>query len=474
MRPITLLPPQLYQPSTRSLDVKMANKNQQTVVYWERILTLEKELTDEKAWHEATQVRLAEAQKETADLQKVFDNTLNKIGRHEATASAAETKNRDLQRQINELNDKVKKQASEYSASNRENQLIDEKTRLKHEMHFLKVEMKGLKEKLILDGGVGGSSCNKCLELSCKVDRLTRQLQAEKSGNLGKCDFMRSDLDKGFADGDDEEPLPGGGSSHPSGPAQRSMPAAPMFQKPRDIPEWLIKKEQGQSAGKKRKRSAEEEAAEELLDLAMDDGPTATKRKLVKLPFMPKKPKSVERGKTFESAKIDALDFGFTAICKYDQNWDHDVYDPGSLRNDVGELWERIEKCADSIWIPNKGEYWQWEFQRPDFKPLTPVCVSQRCLGQRTRWGRERQGYYACKDCVTRKRPCFTYVLKPYTEWVPGNKGHFELLPLHEDDQNKKAPFKKDFEVRYWFDDTKEIELPGDGYINLEQEPSHD
>ena len=224
---------------------------------------------------------------------------------------------------------------------------------------------------------------------------------------------------------------------------------------------------------KKRKRSVQEELEDEITDLqtggAHPVAPEPRKRKNISRDEdsedddihlgdgpTPKGFRSWGKSNTQGTASQDVEQFNFKAICNYNTDGSVNQFYPSKDLGACEELWERIEIISRGIWERNKGGYWQWEFERQKYAPMTPPCVTKKCQGGRTRWRLGCEGAHACKDCVAAGRPCFTYVFEMGDD---GYKyGQFVLLPMHKDDQKKTVVVGKN-ELCYWVnDDTKLVD----------------
>ncbi|KAK5163585.1 uncharacterized protein LTR77_010534 [Saxophila tyrrhenica] len=327
---------------------------------------------------------------------------------------------------------------------------------------------------------------------------LANQLQAEKAANMKRHAFMTSDPEKEMEDEDDEEELPDlrsqaaikaeklGSSSLPVHQTALSSPPPTPFKRPKPPPPQSPAQKQTPTrappSSKKRKSSAETEAAEELATLTVYDAPTGSRRRnrpiyagdLEALGERTATNGSARPAKKQKSSKVvpdggsKEYQFDFRAIVSYDAEGEvFEFYRCNELLP-MGELWERIELCARTMWEAKKGEAWSEQFKVDSGKAANQqkhLCVSQKCQGLRTTW-RGGEGMFACKECVKLGRPCFTFVCTGGWGDDGCPLGEFRLLPLHEGDRVKRV--KKDYEIRHWIDD--EIVLVDTDEVGLEED----
>ncbi|KXT13747.1 hypothetical protein AC579_10083 [Pseudocercospora musae] len=131
--------------------------------------------------------------------------------------------------------------------------------------------------------------------------------------------------------------------------------------------------------------------------------------------------------------------FEFQAVTSHLADGDIEAFDSQEqLKDECDELWERIQRCYDA-WEEAKGEAWEFEFEKAQYKPTLPPCVTTKLTSKtgRMSWYPGCEGKFACKKCVEEGKPCFTW-----------NGEEFWLLPLREED--RKYPIKEGLEIRYW------------------------
>jgi hypothetical protein len=398
----------------------------------QRVADLTANLAAETASHVATQVRLTNAENRLSNAENRLQNSLRNFARQK----------RDAERRIKGLEEELAKTKSGCDPSNEHYKLREQIVFLKNDIQFREKELQRFRE-------ING--------------RLSRQLQAEKANTATHFGTFSSNNWKLGAEGDDDEPLPGYGNLPGSEMQNTGTNNRPTFRQPYQIPEDLFKfkqeeskpdiKEEPRPKGT-RKRSRVDEAGLELKDLdigSTEELPPRKKKAAVHSRLRSKKSKATRQ------LNLDGneVPFEFTAICKYDAKGNSDFFTSEDLKNTVGELWDRIEICARTIWTREFGELWQDVFQDPSYYPSSPVCVSQKCQGKRTKWQhRGFEGYYACRDCVEHGRPCFIYSLKQHYA-DDEEKGIFQLLPLHEKD--RLTPVTDKFEIRYWVNDNQKM-----------------
>ncbi|EME86532.1 uncharacterized protein MYCFIDRAFT_194566 [Pseudocercospora fijiensis CIRAD86] len=131
--------------------------------------------------------------------------------------------------------------------------------------------------------------------------------------------------------------------------------------------------------------------------------------------------------------------FEFQAVTSHLPEGDIEAFDSQEqLKDECDDLWERIQRCYDA-WEEAKGEAWEFEFEKAQYRPTLPPCVTTKLTSKtgRMSWYPGCEGKFACKKCVEEGKPCFTW-----------NGEEFWLLPLREED--RKYPVKEGFEIRYW------------------------
>ncbi|KXT04833.1 hypothetical protein AC578_9742 [Pseudocercospora eumusae] len=131
--------------------------------------------------------------------------------------------------------------------------------------------------------------------------------------------------------------------------------------------------------------------------------------------------------------------FEFQAVTCHLADGDIEAFDSQEqLKDECDELWERIQRCYDA-WEEAKGEAWEFEFEKAQYRPTLPPCVTTKLTSKtgRMSWYPGCEGKFACKKCVEEGKPCFTW-----------NGEEFWLLPLREED--RKYPVKEGLEIRYW------------------------
>lgn len=232
---------------------------------------------------EAVRAENVELAKETASLNETLQNTMSKMGNIEPTATlqiqTLDAKNRLLASEIETL--KEEKKTLEYKIRGHEDTMRKVQAQRSSDLNLSGRE-KSLQEqnKKLKDDIVKANA--KAERLQKFNDSLQRQLQAEKknNGDLG----WRSDPGKGYNQ-DDEEPLPMENPRLKAEAQQRYAAAVAestkQFKK-LSIPDELSASEpqvKKKPTPKKRKRSAQEEAADEAADLAPFDPPTEPKRR---------------------------------------------------------------------------------------------------------------------------------------------------------------------------------------------------
>ncbi|KAK3671728.1 hypothetical protein LTR78_008461 [Recurvomyces mirabilis] len=131
-----------------------------------------------------------------------------------------------------------------------------------------------------------------------------------------------------------------------------------------------------------------------------------------------------------------AYHFKFDIVTEYDVNGIPGGFAHKDLKGTCAELWDKIEDVKN-IWEKLKGLYWQWEFKKKSGRKSATPCVTRKMQGKGARWRFGCEGKYACKDCVEKRYPCFTW-----------DGEDFLLLPLHDDDRVRKVV--EGFEIRWW------------------------
>ncbi|KAK0252994.1 hypothetical protein LTS09_011904 [Friedmanniomyces endolithicus] len=146
--------------------------------------------------------------------------------------------------------------------------------------------------------------------------------------------------------------------------------------------------------------------------------------------------------------------YKFTAVT----SWQADglpghIYTSGELREVAKELWEKIEVMWD-VWGEDPGKRWHDKFANKGEEFRVAQCMTKalcggqgmllpdggRLSGGHALWRTDFEGKVACRDCVAKGWPCFT--------WYEGNGGEPLLLPLHEQDRQRRV--KAGRESRHW------------------------
>lgn len=140
----------------------------------------------------------------------------------------------------------------------------------------------------------------------------------------------------------------------------------------------------------------------------------------------------------------ERVNFDFHLVTSYDASGVAGGFTSQEMRADLEDLWKAISKVED-FWQEQKGTEWQDVFKFDSYSRMSKPCITTRFTsGRRNSWREGCEGKYACRGCVARGQPCFTFTL---TE----GEGEIWLLPLHKED--RKLEVEKGFEIRYWINE---------------------
>lgn len=133
-------------------------------------------------------------------------------------------------------------------------------------------------------------------------------------------------------------------------------------------------------------------------------------------------------------------DFNFKLIMNYTNATKSKFggYTSDDLVNEMSDFWDILRPIVDT-WENRAGAEWSFDIERATKTKKCRVCVNSKLDKRSTVWREGDQGFFACKDCVSRGKPCFT--------WAGEDEG-YHCLPVHEADRRK--PVIEGKEIWYW------------------------
>lgn len=142
----------------------------------------------------------------------------------------------------------------------------------------------------------------------------------------------------------------------------------------------------------------------------------------------------------------EITDFTFKMITEYTNRskTDFSGYQSLELESNMSDFWDILRPLVDT-WENRAGAEWTFDIERATISKKCRVCVSSKLEKRTTVWREGDAGHFACKDCVSRGKPCFT--------WAGEDEG-YHCLPVHEADKRKSVVFGR--EIWHWINEGDE------------------
>jgi hypothetical protein len=164
-----------------------------------------------------------------------------------------------------------------------------------------------------------------------------------------------------------------------------------------------------------------------------------------------------------------------------------EFHDSASLKGTMSSFWKALASLFDT-WEDQAGAEWAWEVQKRVKSSASgagngaylKVCVTSKLEPKlTTRWRAGDTGFFACPECTSAARPCFTWVWDEDggdedggdgDEVFGAPKGEFWCLPVHKGD--RRCVNVKDREIRTWVNEGESSSDEGSSGSGEESEQS--